>query len=100
MVHWDGKLLKLKGNVKSNRVCVYVTGVNGEKVRKLLGITDCPGGSGAAEFEVVKELLIDWEVWQQIVAMVFDTTASNSGAEAGARVKNPSVYPDRKAPCP
>jgi hypothetical protein len=36
-VHWDGKTMKLKGNVKSNRVCVYLTGADAEKTMKLLG---------------------------------------------------------------
>ena len=84
VVHWDGKLLKLKGNITTNRVAVYVTGVQADNVRKLLGIPDCPDGSGAAEFGVVRVLLIDWKIWQQVIAMVFDTTSSNTGAEAGA----------------
>ena len=26
--HWDGKTVSLKGNTKSNRVCVYLTGAD------------------------------------------------------------------------
>ena len=84
VVHWDGKLLKLTGNIQSNRIAVYVTGVNADNVRKLLDVPDSPDGTGAEEFKVVKELLIDWKIWQQLVGMVFDTTATNTGAEAGA----------------
>ena len=38
IVHWDGKTLTLKGNLKSNRVCVYVTGTEAEILRKLLAV--------------------------------------------------------------
>ena len=74
----------MKGNVKTNRVCVYVTGVNGEKVVKLLGIPDSPGGTGLDESELVVSLLKEWNVRGQVCGMVFDTTATNSGAESGA----------------
>ena len=36
------------------------------------------------EFEVVKEHLIKWRVKEQVVGMVFDTTASNTGEHSGA----------------
>ena len=29
-VHWDGKLVNLKGNIRSNRVCVYVAGAQAD----------------------------------------------------------------------
>lgn len=83
-LHWDGKVLKMKGNIKSNRIAVYVVGTDGEKVRKLLGIPDSPGGTGFAESEVVKRELIKWEIRNQVVSLYFDTTATNSSGEVGA----------------
>ena len=83
-IHWDGKTLKMKGNLKSNRVCVYVSGADGENVRKLLGVPETTAGTGKAEADVVKEVLVDWDIKDQIVSIVFDTTASNSSGEVGA----------------
>ena len=84
VVHWDGKTLKLRGNIKSNRVCIYLSGVDEESIRKLLGIPECCSGKGADEADLVKRFLEEWMVKQEVMGMVFDTTASNSGAESGA----------------
>ena len=84
VLHWDGKTLKLRGNIKSNRVCVYLSGVSEESYRKLLGIPECCSGKGADEADLVQEMLELWSVKHQVIGMVFDTTASNSGAETGA----------------
>ena len=84
VVHWDGKAMKLKGKIESKRVCVYISGVNAEKVQKLLGIPESQSGRGVDEFNVVKEHLISWELREQVIGMVFDTTATNSGEESGA----------------
>ena len=82
-VHWDGKTLTLKGNKKSNRVCVYLTGAEANTIRKLLGVPETPSGTGAAEAKIETELLMSWEVLE-VIGMVFDTTSSNTGAEIGA----------------
>ena len=57
-------MLNLKGNIKSNRVCVYLTGVDQDKSKKLLGIPDAPNGTGLEEFRIVENLLMDWNVFQ------------------------------------
>ena len=41
-------------------------------------------GKGIAEFEVVKECMVKWQVKEQVVGMVFDTTAANTGEHSGA----------------
>ena len=82
--HWDGKTLKVKGNLKSSRVCVYLSGADQNKVRKLIGIPETISGSGKAEAELVQELLVDWNIKDQVVSIVFDTTASNSSGQVGA----------------
>ena len=83
-VHWDGKGLTLKGNRKSNRVCVYLTGADANTTRKLLGVPETPSGTGADEAKVVTDMLVSWEVLDEVVGMVFDTTSCNTGAENGA----------------
>ena len=84
VVHWDGKTLTLRGHINSIRVCIYLSGVDAEKTRKLLGIPETSSGKGVDEFEIVKEHLIKWHVKKQLVGMVFDTTASNTGEHSGA----------------
>ena len=84
MAHWDGKTMTLRGRIESKRVCIYLSGVDAEETRKLLGIPQCISGKGIDEFEVTKEFLVEWKVKEQLVGMVFDTTASNSGEHSGA----------------
>ena len=57
VLHWDGKTLKLRGNIKSNRVCVYLSGVSEESYRKLHGIPECCSGKGADEADLVQDML-------------------------------------------
>ena len=83
-LHWDGKTLKVDGNKKSSRVCVYVSGIDDDKVKKLLGVPETKSGTGKAESEVVEKVLSDWKVKEEVVSIVFDTTASNSSGEVGA----------------
>ena len=83
-VHWDGKILMLKGKIKSHRVAVSITGADADRVKKLLGVPECQGGTGVQEAEVVKEVLVNWDVRDQVVNLVFDTTASNSSGDCGA----------------
>lgn len=85
VVHWDGKTLMLRGRLESKRVCVYLSGVDAARTRKLLGIPEVKSGKGEDEFKVTKEFLMSWKVMkEQLVGMVFDTTSSNSGKEVGA----------------
>ena len=46
VVHWDGKtlVLTLRGNTKSTRICVYLSGVDAEQTRKLLEIPEAKSG--------------------------------------------------------
>ena len=84
VTHHDGKIMKTKGNRLSNRVCVYITGVDNTGTKKLLGVPETKDGTGAAEADVVKGQLIKWNIGKEVVGMVFDTTSSNTGAENGA----------------
>ena len=86
VAHWDGKLCKEKANLQSNRIAVYVTGAEAKPFRKLLGVPEAPDGTGVAEAEVVQEMLLDWDMKEEVCGMVFDTTSSNTGAEIGACV--------------
>ena len=41
-------------------------------------------GTEFKETEVVKEMLLQWVIKKEVIAMVFDTTSSNTRAEIGA----------------
>ena len=84
VIHWDGKMLHLRGRVGSNRVCVYLSGIDENQTKKLLGIPEAETGRGIAEFEVVKGCMSEWQVKEEVVGMVFDTTAANTGEHSGA----------------
>ena len=84
VVHWDGKVLKLKAGVKGDHICVYISSANNEKVTKLLGVPEVDSGSVLQQKEVVVEMLNKWNIFDQITGLVFDTTSSNTGIETGA----------------
>ena len=83
-VYFDGKTLTLKGKMKSIRIAVYISGVDAEKVWKLLGIPETPPGTGKAEAETVKTVVMHWHIKQQVINIDFDTTSSNTSNEKGA----------------
>ena len=78
-LHWDGKTLKLRRGVKGNFIAIYVCGVQEGYPKHLLGIPLAPDGSGREEFEVIKAALEEWKIQKEIVAIMFDTTLSNTG---------------------
>ena len=84
VVHWDGKILTVKGNKESNRVAVYVSGVDDSGFRKLMGCPEVQDGTGMSEAKVVKAFLEEWGVEKEICGLVFDTTSSNTGCDIGA----------------
>ena len=60
---------------------------------KLLGIplmedeNGIPTSTGSAQFQYVKELIISWNIKDNIRAVSFDTTASNTGIFRGAATR-------------
>lgn len=53
---------------------------------KLLAVPQLARSSGEAQAEAVYNVLMDWNVADQVRCMAFDTTASNTGNKAGACV--------------
>src|SRR6218665_3842655 len=53
---------------------------------KLLGVQKLPNGTGEAEATAVFNLVQEWNLANRIKFMSFDTTATNTGAYAGACV--------------
>ena len=89
-IHWDGKLIKsLETKNKEERIPILVSGVNGVK---LLGVPNVFHDGAKLKFgekipSMTMELLEDWQCVDNVKAMVFDTTASNTGMWTAACVK-------------
>ncbi|ESN96879.1 hypothetical protein HELRODRAFT_178679 [Helobdella robusta] len=81
-VHWDGKLLlDLTGNQKVDRLPIVVAGAG---VEKLLSVPKLESGTGERQATAVHECLLEWNLEESVKALVFDTTASNTGKKNGA----------------
>ena len=84
LVHWDSKLMDtLDSKGIDDRLPVLVSGVNGTK---LLGVPPLPHSTkkagtvlGDEISKATNKLLVDWKCKENIIGMVFDTTASNTG---------------------
>ena len=81
-VHWDGKIVPAAdGGPAVDRLPVLVSG---DGVEKLLAVPSLPNGTGQAAADAIMTSLEDWGIKEQVVALSFDTTASNTALAAGA----------------
>lgn len=77
VVHWDGKMLPdLTVGEKVERVAILVTGSGTEQ---LLGIPKLVSPTGQSAATVVLQSLEDWKAVDQVKALCFDTTTTNTG---------------------
>lgn len=83
-VHWDGKVLEdctSTSHVKCNRLAIILSAC-GET--KILGVPKLTRQTGAIEADAVYSALQDWNVQDNVMAMCFDTTSSNTSSSIGA----------------
>ena len=81
-VHWDGKLMEdLTSHEHVDRLPVLISGVG---VEQLLGVPKLSSGTGEAQASAVVGCLEKWGIEDQVAALCFDTTASNTGHRSGA----------------
>ncbi|XP_044578931.1 uncharacterized protein LOC123261403 [Cotesia glomerata] len=82
VVHWDGKMLPAgNGQPKAERLSIHVTGINTDKNLKTPILSD---GTGESQASAIFETLIEWDLCDNVKAMCFDTTSSNTGCFNGA----------------
>ena len=92
-LHWDGKLIKDVTGVLQENEAILVSGaphyLEGKilNVSKLVNEEGNPTSSGLAQAAACLEQVKVWGVEKNIVALVFDTTSSNSGVHRGATVR-------------
>ena len=77
-------MLHEMGGKAVERVVVLV---NGQGVETLLGIPRIDWSTGEAQADACLELVMSWKIKEEIVGLVFDTTASNTGLHNGACVR-------------
>ena len=81
-LHWDGKLIETLENKykKDDRLPTLISGIGGVK---LLGVPACPVKSGVPAGNLIADATLGlWKHWNcedNVAAMVFDTTACNTG---------------------
>lgn len=83
-LHFDGKLMMdLTGDEKVDRLPILVSGSG---VDQLLCIPKLSAGTGEAMASAMLEAVESWGIKDQIKAISFDTTSSNTGRKNGACV--------------
>ena len=91
--HWDGKLIQDVTGTPQEHEAILVSGSPHYLEGKLLSVTKLvdedgqPTSTGEAQALAVLVQLREWGVDKNIMALVFDTTASNSGVHRGATVR-------------
>ena len=88
-LHWDGSQVSNMLGEKDEYEAILVSGAPAYIEGKLLAVSkmkDDEGNNtstGLAQFEVVREQVLLWDVKNQVKSLTFDTTASNTGKHVG-----------------
>lgn len=83
-LHWDGKLLSDVLGDSYERLAVLLSGAPQYIEGKLLGVPSLVDSKGMTQANATYDLLEVWDISDRVAALVFDTTASNSGVHKGA----------------
>lgn len=78
-IHWDGKLTTDRLGNKFEALAVVASGSPNYIHGKLLGVQQIENASGKKQAEATYEMTELWGLQDCVKALVFDTTASNSG---------------------
>ena len=85
-LHFDGKSVKeFTGgqHLEQERIAIIVTSPTLEQPQ-VLGVPPAESSKGVDQQQVVENVLEEWGLKEHIMALGFDTTASNTGVHAGA----------------
>ena len=83
IVHWDGKIIQLMSGKTQDRLAVYIS-IPNENPGQFLASLEIASGSGKNMADAVLKILEEMHLLDQVQAVVFDTTASNSGQWKGS----------------
>ncbi|KAK2713450.1 hypothetical protein QYM36_009353 [Artemia franciscana] len=83
VIHWNGKLIAYLTSKEQVEQPIIVSG---KGVFQLLTVAKLTSGTGEAQAPAVYSAIEDWCITENIRAMCFDTTSSNTGRLAGTCV--------------
>ena len=83
IVHWDGKIIQLMSGKTQDRLAVCIS-IPNETPGQFLASSEIASGSGKNMADAVSKILEEIHLLDQVQAVVFDTTASNSGQWKGS----------------
>ena len=86
-LHWDGKLVPDIRKESKERLGVLVSGMPDFEQGKLLGVPVILNTTGQEQANATFAMAQQWGLAHHVRALVFDTTASNSGWKIGACVQ-------------
>lgn len=77
VVHWDGKKLPTgHGTLTAERLAIHISGTHTSRILEAPFLSD---GTGSSQASAIFNTLTEWDLCDQIKAMCFDTTSSNTG---------------------
>jgi hypothetical protein len=85
-LHWDGKLIPDIKKQNKDRLAILVSGMPKYEEGKLLGVSIISSSTGEEQAKATYNMAEKWQLTDHVRALVFDTTASNSGWRIGACV--------------
>lgn len=84
ILHWDGKILQdITGDDKVDRLAIVLSN---DEIDQVVGVPKMDNGTGLCIATTIFEILRARGLLEQIEALIFDTTASNTGRFNGAAV--------------
>ena len=83
IVHWGGKIIQLMSGKTQDRLAVCVS-IPNEIPGQFLASPEVASGSGKNMVDAVLKILEEMHLLDQVQAVVFGTTASNSGQWKGS----------------
>ena len=83
VLHWDSKIIRLLDGDKEDRLAIALSAPN-VVPGQFLGSPVVPDGTGLSMSNAVYDLGVQYGLIERVRAVVFDTTASNSGCWKGS----------------
>lgn len=83
-IHWDGKLTEDRLGNRYEALSIVLSCHPQYSEGKLLGIQKMQNAAGQTQAETTFNIIESWNIKDAVTALVFDTTASNSGWKKGA----------------
>lgn len=87
ILHYDGKIVKEFTHGKKMKNERIAVSVNIEGDNFLLGIPACESSTGECQSEEIIKLLESYNISEDVIGLVFDTTATNTGRHSGVNTR-------------